>query len=106
MGAFGAIYPSDFLKALKRAGDSFTTCCPKGDDLWLHVQAVRAGFKVRQILPQLPYFSFQMIPLTQPFALSRDNVDRDGNEPQIRATYTVEDITFLWNTSAIHKGLP
>lgn len=106
MGGLGTIYPPAFLAKLKCAGESFTTCCPTGDDLWLHVQAVRARFKVRQILPRLPYFSFQMIPRTQQYALSCNNVDRDGNELQINATYTAEDISFLWNNCAVRVNLP
>jgi hypothetical protein len=95
MGCTGTIYPVPFLMVLKRAGTAFESCCPKGDDLWLHVQALRAGNRVRQILPQLPYFSFQAIPGTQQIALCHENVDGDGNERQIKATYTETDILLL-----------
>jgi hypothetical protein len=95
MGSMGAMYPASFLMVLKRAGTAFENCCPKGDDLWLHVQALRASYKVRQILPRLPYFSFQMIPGTQQTALCRENVDGDGNERQMEATYTEADIQLL-----------
>lgn len=95
MGCTGIIYPIPLLSALKHAGTAFETCCPKGDDLWLHVQALRAGYRVRQVLPQLPYFSFHAIPGSQEFALCHDNVDGDGNERQIRATYTKSDIHLL-----------
>ena len=95
MGGNGAIHPPDFLAVLKSAGTAFESCCPKGDDLWVHVQAVRAGYRVRQVLPRLPYFSFQGIPGTQQIALWRDNVDGDGNERQIKATYTEADLQIL-----------
>jgi hypothetical protein len=96
IGAAGVIYPPLFLRVLKRAGTEFMTCCPKGDDLWLHVQALRTGFKVRQILPRLPYYSFQNIPGTQGIALCHDNVDSgDGYETQGRATYCESDIQLL-----------
>ena len=95
MGCMGVIYPAQFLMALKRAGTAFEHCCPKGDDLWLHVQALRASYKVRQILPRLPYFSFQLIPGSQQIALSHENVDGDGNERQMRATYNEADIQLL-----------
>ena len=62
MGSMGVIYPAQFLMALKRAGTAFKSCCPKGDDLWLHVQAHRASNKDRQILTRLPYFSCELIP--------------------------------------------
>jgi hypothetical protein len=95
MGCTGVIYPIPFLALLKRAGAAFETCCPKNDDFWLHVQALRAGYKVRQIHPRLPYFSFQGIPGTQRIALWHDNVEGDGNERQIRATYTEADVQVL-----------
>jgi hypothetical protein len=95
MGSTGVIYPVPFLMVLKRAGTAFESCCPKGDDLWLHVQALRAGYRVRQVLPRLPYFAFQGIPETQQIALCHDNVDGDGNERQMRATYTEADIQTL-----------
>jgi hypothetical protein len=81
---------------LKRAGTAFKDCCPQGDDLWLHVQALRAGLKVRQILPSLPYFSFQGVPGSQQSALSYENVTYgDGNDRQVRATYTEADVRLL-----------
>jgi hypothetical protein len=60
------------------------------------VQALRAGLKVRQILPSLPYFSFQGVPGTQEIALKYENVDYgDGNDRQIAATYNDADIQLL-----------
>jgi hypothetical protein len=96
IGAAGIIYPPSFLRVLKRAGSDFETCCPKGDDLWLHVQALRAGFKVRQILPRLPYLYFHNSPGTQLTALCHDNIDcGDGYERQGRDTYNEADIRLL-----------
>ncbi len=96
LGVMGVIYPPSFLAVLKRAGTAFKDCCPQGDDLWLHVQALRAGCKVRQILPRLPYFSFQAVPGSQQSALSYENVTYgDGNDRQVRATYTEADVRLL-----------
>lgn len=96
VGLGGVIYPAPLLTALKRAGAAFEACCPKGDDLWLHAQALRAGYRVRQILPRLPYFSFQGIPGTAETALSNNNVTHgDGNDRQIQATYDESDIRLL-----------
>jgi hypothetical protein len=81
---------------LKRAGTAFEECCPKGDDLWLHVQALRAGYKVRQILPALPYLSFQPVPGATQNALSYKNVTYgDGNDRQVKATYTEADVRLI-----------
>ncbi len=96
LGVMGVIYPPQFLTVLKRAGIGFQDCCPKADDLWLHVQALRAGFKVRQVLPRLPYFSFQSVPGSENTALSYQNVTYgDGNDRQVSATYTEADIKLL-----------
>jgi hypothetical protein len=95
-GVTGVIYPPTFLAVLKHAGTAFETCCPRGDDLWLHVQALRTGHKVRQVLPRLPYFAFHGIPGTQQTALCHENVDHgDGNDRQMKATYTEADFQIL-----------
>lgn len=95
LGVTGVIYPSSFLSAVRRAGTAFTTCCPKNDDIWLHVQALRSGHKIRTIAPRLPYLSFHTIPGTWSTGLCRDNVDRMGNDSQIAATYNEADLQRL-----------
>jgi hypothetical protein len=94
-GVTGVIYPPAFLKVLKRAGTAFEACCPKADDIWLHAQALRSGYKVRMIFPRLPYLSFRGVPGTQSTALCYENVDGVGNDRQISATYTETDIRLL-----------
>ena len=96
-GVTGVIYPPAFLMELKSSGAAFETCCPKADDLWLHVQALRSGYKIRPILPRLPYFSFRGIPGTQHTTLSFYNVEGQGNDRQIQATYNDADIEVLRN---------
>ena len=96
LGVMGVIYPPSFLMILKGAGTAFLDCCPTGDDLWLHVQALRAGYKVRQIRPKLPYYSFHEVPGAHQTALSFQNVTYgDGNDRQMKATYTEADIQLL-----------
>lgn len=96
-GVTGVIYPPAFLRKLKDAGPAFEACCPKADDLWLHVQALRFGYKIRPILPRLPYLSFRGIPGTQHTALSFYNVEGQGNDRQVYATYNDADIELLRN---------
>jgi len=98
-GVTGVIYPPAFLAQLKRAGNAFETCCPKADDIWLHVQALRSGYRVRQIFPHLPYCSFRGIPGTQDTALCNYNVSGLGNDRQISATYSDADIHLLRTNS-------
>jgi hypothetical protein len=104
VGQMGVIYPTRLLIALQRAGTGFEACCPRADDIWLHVQALRAGYKVRQIVPRLPYFSFQGVPNTQQTALSYENVTADGNDRQIAATYTDGDIQILLADGGVGSG--
>lgn len=88
-GVSGVIYPAHFLKALRDAGPAFTAVCPKNDDVWLHAQAVRTGTHVQQI--QSRARNFHCIPGTEIMGLMHSNVLADGNDGQIRATYTAED---------------
>jgi hypothetical protein len=88
-GVGGVIYPPAFLRTLKNAGEGFVDLCPMGDDLWLHAQAVRAGYKIRQIRPQ-PLVPLA-IPGTESAGLWKANI-RGGNDRQIATTYIVEDI--------------
>jgi len=90
LGGAGVIYPPPYLMALKRAGTAFMSCCPTQDDVWHHVMALRAGLKVRQIVPLPPYFSFQSIPGTLGTALKGG-----GEDWQVAATYTESDIRLL-----------
>lgn len=91
-GASGAIYPPRLLAALKKAGPEFERCCPKADDIWLHANALRAGFKVRQIGNRAIHFP--MIPGSQETALYFDNA-ATGNDIQIARTYTQREVERL-----------
>jgi hypothetical protein len=91
-GVGGVVYPPAFLRILKNAGNAFADCCPRADDLWLHVQALRAGYKVRQIRARasLPL----SIPGAERIGLWKGN-SSGGNDRQITATYTVDDVRRL-----------
>jgi hypothetical protein len=92
-GSGGCIYPALFLDKLKCAGAEFQRICPRADDIWLHANALRAGFKIKQIR-QLPC-NFPFLPGTQDGGLSRVNVGLGHNDEQIRVTYTSEDLALL-----------
>jgi hypothetical protein len=96
-GVSGVIYPPSMVSALKNAGRSFLTCCPKADDIWLNAIAVRSGHMVRQIKRFAQHFD--TIPRTQGIALMSHNVVDGGNDAQARATYTQFDLAKL-NSSA------
>jgi hypothetical protein len=92
-GVAGVIYPPEFLAWLKRAGAEFVDRCLKADDLWLHVQAVRAGFKIRQIHPRP--LTLLSIPGAESVGLWKSNIF-GGNDRQIARTYNAEDIQKLY----------
>jgi hypothetical protein len=92
-GVSGVIYPAAVLEALRAAGDTFLEVCPKADDVWLHVQALRAGFKVRQISSRAAHFP--VLEMTQATSLQMQNHIGGRNDVQIRATYNEADLTLI-----------
>jgi hypothetical protein len=97
-GVSGVVYPPRFQQALKAAGREFMGCCPKADDLWLHVQALRSGFRIRQIGQKALHFP--LIPGSQEVALFKGNcLEEDGNDRQVKATYKHSDILALLRES-------
>jgi len=88
-GVSGVAYPPAFQDRLRAAGTAFRDVCPRADDVWLHVNAVRGGFRVRQVSAQRQ--NFRQILGSQVVSLATENVDHGGNDAQIRATYTSED---------------
>lgn len=91
-GVSGVIYPPEYLAKLKSAGDGFIETCPKHDDVWLNVVAIRNGFKVRQI--QRKSVLFPEIPGTQDNGLWVANLGEAG-DLQIRRTYRQCDIDII-----------
>lgn len=89
-GVSGVIYPVAMLKALRAANTEFSTCCPRADDIWLNVVALRQGIKVRQLgwLPR----SFYEIPGTRAQGLANSNVAGGGNDVQLQQTYSPADL--------------
>ena len=92
-GVSGCIYPTRFLGILKRAGTEFQHVSPKADDIWLHVNALRSGFKIRQILHR--QLNFPFVPGTQDNGLFLTNARLAGNDAQIKSTYSAKDIDLL-----------
>jgi hypothetical protein len=92
-GVCGVIYPPRLLDAIRKSGTAFEMNCPKADDLWLHVQAVRSGIKTRQI--QRRARRPTLIPGTQAMGLYHENQVKGGNDLQIKRTYNEEDIKIL-----------
>ena len=93
VGSSGCIYPPAFLRALKVAGKGFEQQCPTADDVWLHVNAIRAHFMIRQIRKRA--LDLPTSPDTQSVGLAVSNVGLGQNDIQINNTYGRADIDVL-----------
>jgi hypothetical protein len=92
-GCAGIALPPRLLQQLMDSGTRFKSLCPNADDIWLHVNALRARLRTRQISPWQR--NFPIIPGTQKQTLMQANVDGSQNDVQIARTYTSEDIAIL-----------
>jgi hypothetical protein len=88
-GVMGVWYPPEFQARLKQAGDRFMVICPNADDVWLHVQALRHGFTVRQV--NATPANYPMRIGSQTTSLASSNAFLGGNDSQISQTYTSAD---------------
>lgn len=93
-GMSGVLYPPRMLDALRDAGTAFTECAPFADDVWLHANALRSGTTVRPVSDGLT--SYRSVPGTALGGLRGKNVLGGGNDAQIAATYTSEEVALLW----------
>lgn len=99
VGVSGVLYPSRLLDLLCIAGAAFETTCPRADDLWLHANAIRNGFRIRQLTKDPVHFP--ILPGTQQGGLQQHNLQNGGNDAQARQTYTAEDIAILYSATAV-----
>lgn len=91
-GVSGAIYPGAFLDFLKQQGTGFELACAHTDDVWLKINALRAGFRVAQVADR-PMI-FPDIEGSQLERLSDENL-HGGNQLALMSTLTPEDFTTL-----------
>ena len=101
-GSSGIALPPALLQQLKDSGTKFRSVCPAADDVWLHVNAVRAGLPTRQIGTWQR--NFPIIPGTQKQRLMDANVEGSQNDVQIVRTYTSEDIAVLQRATTIESA--
>lgn len=92
-GVSGVLYPPGFQRVLKAEGTAFLQVAPRADDIWLHKMAVREGYAVRQVNSTSRHFD--EIRRSETSALLTENVLQGGNDRQILATYSAEDIAKL-----------
>jgi hypothetical protein len=92
-GVSGVLYPVAMQQALREAGNGFLQACPKGDDIWLNLVALRSGHRVAQV--KALGRRFFDLPGTKEEGLARSNVRGGGNDRQLAATYSAEDLAKL-----------
>lgn len=90
IGVSGVLYPLSFLQVLKEQSDSFMESCPKADDIWLHLNALRHDYRVKQISVRDEHFP--SLPGTQDIALFKSNIKQGENDRVIKLLYTANDI--------------
>jgi hypothetical protein len=93
IGVSGVAYPPAFLYHLKRQGAGFMDDCLFNDDIWLKANALRADVKVAQVRPRPGIF--QTVEGSQVERLSTYNVEGGGNQRQLIATLTADDLALL-----------
>lgn len=85
-------YPLEMVRYVAERGAEFLDLTPRADDVWLNHCALRAGFPVQQVAARSA--NFPLVLGSQRVRLSRVNLS-GGNDAQIAATYTADDVTKL-----------
>ena len=88
-GVSGSIFPARLLRQLRKGGKAFMESCPRADDVWIHVNALRAGVQVRQI--DRWQKDYPEIAGSQAVSLASVNNGQRQNDAQIASSYTSED---------------
>lgn len=91
-GVDGVRYPREMVQYVAERGTEFLELAPRADDVWLNHCALRAGFPVKQVSERPA--NFPLVPGSQRVRLSRVNLS-GGNDAQIAATYTADDVAKL-----------
>lgn len=101
-GNSGVLYPPAMLDALREAGTAFTDCAPRADDVWLHATALRTGTTVRPCHDGLT--TYRSAPSGGTGGLRTANIFGGGNDEQIAATYSEEEVALLWADQVRAQG--
>ena len=87
------MFPPAMRKILREQGRGFLDKCPRADDIWLNLTALRSGFPVKQVV--LVPKRFYEVPGTREGALASYNNGQGGNDVQLQKTYTADDVSLL-----------
>jgi hypothetical protein len=79
----GVLYAPGHLHAEVLNERAFLNLCPMADDVWLKAMSLLNNVLCKKVTPLT--FSMIEIRISRNRTLSSDNLERDGNDPQIRA---------------------
>lgn len=96
VGVGGVWYPHALLAQLRKTADKdvFMRLTPRADDVWLHLQALRARFPAVWT-GAFPESSFVAVRGTKTPGLLVSNVSDGGNDEQIAGAYGPDDLAAL-----------
>lgn len=85
-GVGGVLYAPGHLHQEVLNESAFLSLCPKADDVWLKAMSLMANVECKKVAAK----AFPIIEIRIPdnVTLSSENLDRDFNDPQIRAVST------------------
>lgn len=86
----GQLIPAVVQEKLRAEGRAFLDRAPKADDVWIYRCAVAVGVRTRQLTTVSQNYPF--VPATQHVALNADNVFAGGNDRQLEASLTGEEL--------------
>ena len=98
-GCGGVIYPIRMQSVLAQLGTSFADCCPRADDIWLKAVALQERIMVRQVVPA-PARNYDLRETRGQSGLAHYNNAGGGNDIQLAATFTPDDLAFLRECAA------
>lgn len=97
----GQLFPRAVFDAAAR-DDTFVTCAPTADDIWLHSRAAYLGIGTAQVAPAAQLFPF--IPGSQSDGLYLHNGLGRANDVQILAAYDVDTLAAITRDQAASRG--
>lgn len=97
-GCGGILYPSDSLDKEVFNEEAFMSFAPMADDVWFKAMSLKKGTVCSQIPIDAAFSeSFTIIDATDDIGLSKVNLEKDQNDPQIKTVFTKYNLyRLLW----------
>lgn len=95
VGVRGILYPPAFLDVLRVQGTGFEAVAPRADDIWLHMNTIKNGLRVRPVFDLNPADFLPIRGTGKVAGLWASNIDSGGNDEQIRRTYAEPEVSLI-----------